>query len=158
MKDLETRLARLQQRRRALHGELVQARIELARTQVQFDILRHERDVAKAERARLNAELDSLRRSRLFRFCSFLRGLPILNRWLRPNPVAAAPPSETVQVDALVDKKRAATELARVALRGFLSTDRRLVFPATDCPRVSIVLVLYNRAELTFGCLQSILA
>jgi GT2 family glycosyltransferase len=158
MKDFATRLARLQHRRRALQGELSRTRIELARTQVRFDILRHEREVARHESARLSAELESLRRSRLFRFCSFLRRLPILSRWLRPNPDVAAPPSDTVKVDALVDKKRAATELARVALQGFLSTDRRLAFPEIDCPRVSIVLVLFNRAELTFGCLQSILA
>ena len=50
------------------------------------------------------------------------------------------------------------TEDARQALKRFLESDSRLAFATGDSPRVSILLVLYNRAELTLACLRSILA
>ncbi|QOL82598.1 glycosyltransferase [Pseudooceanicola spongiae] len=42
-------------------------------------------------------------------------------------------------------------------LARFLASDARLVFDAPgDTPKVSIALILYNQAELTFHCLQSL--
>lgn len=42
-------------------------------------------------------------------------------------------------------------------LRSFLASDDRLVFEMPgDAPKLSIILVLYNQAELTFHCLQSL--
>ncbi len=47
---------------------------------------------------------------------------------------------------------------ARLHLYAFLTSPSKLLFPVSLNPDVSIILVLYNRAELTFQCLQSILA
>lgn len=44
------------------------------------------------------------------------------------------------------------------ALQSFLASGAKLALPQTIKPEVSILLVLYNRAELTFACLCSLLA
>ncbi len=44
----------------------------------------------------------------------------------------------------------------RDALDAFLANDARLALPHSANPRASVVIVLYNQAELTFDCLQSI--
>ncbi|TVQ36600.1 MAG: glycosyltransferase [Wenzhouxiangella sp.] len=49
-------------------------------------------------------------------------------------------------------------QCAEAALAAFLDSGQDLALPAVDKPRVSIILVLYNRAELTLACLQSIVA
>ncbi|HEY7426968.1 MAG TPA: glycosyltransferase family 2 protein [Gemmataceae bacterium] len=49
-----------------------------------------------------------------------------------------------------------ATGQARVRLREFLESDQLLHLPRPTRPRVSILLVLYNRAEWTLACLRSI--
>lgn len=56
-----------------------------------------------------------------------------------------------------VDVKEIATAQARAQLREFLDADRILNLPRPDAPRISILLVLYNRAELTLACLRSLL-
>lgn len=71
-----------------------------------------------------------------------------------PNPTltreaAAARPPEA-------ERKAAFRKLARVDLEAFLASGRRLVLPTSDTPEVSIVLVLFNQAELTFQCLRSL--
>src|SRR5262249_17327914 len=45
----------------------------------------------------------------------------------------------------------------RVQLESFLASDYRLELPNSEHPDVSIIIVLYNRAELTFACLRSII-
>lgn len=40
----------------------------------------------------------------------------------------------------------------------FLASETDLLIPSCDKPRVSIILVLYNRAELSFKCIESIIA
>ncbi len=52
--------------------------------------------------------------------------------------------------------REAATRLARVRLDELLASGRLLVFAAPELPRVSVLLVLYNRAELTLACLESL--
>lgn len=42
------------------------------------------------------------------------------------------------------------------ALRNFLSSGQKLKFQSPAEPEVSVLLVLYNRAELTYGCLRSL--
>jgi len=44
----------------------------------------------------------------------------------------------------------------RVELASFLSTDRTLVCTAAEEPLVSVIVVVWNRAELTFKCLQAV--
>ncbi len=51
------------------------------------------------------------------------------------------------------DRHRARAE---TALTDFLDGPNRLVLPAAEKPLISVVLVLFNRAELTLACLRSI--
>lgn len=53
--------------------------------------------------------------------------------------------------------KEIATVEARERLKHFFESKDILYLPCPDFPRLSILLVLYNRAELTLACLQSIL-
>jgi GT2 family glycosyltransferase len=46
--------------------------------------------------------------------------------------------------------------LCRTELDGFLAGGERLTLPTSDAPEVSILLVLFNQAELTFQCLRSL--
>jgi O-antigen biosynthesis protein len=57
---------------------------------------------------------------------------------------------------ATPDLKKIATSQARSRLREFLEADLVLNFPRPRSPRLSILLVLYNRAELTLACLRSL--
>ena len=54
--------------------------------------------------------------------------------------------------------KAAATALATVEREAFLSSGAELSIPSSETPEVSILLVTFNRAELTFACLQSLCA
>ncbi|HEY7426606.1 MAG TPA: glycosyltransferase family 2 protein [Gemmataceae bacterium] len=54
------------------------------------------------------------------------------------------------------DGKEIATAQARVRLRDFLEANNPLHLPRSRTPRVSILLVLYNRAELTLTCLRAL--
>ena len=47
-------------------------------------------------------------------------------------------------------------ERARAQLRSFLAAPRSFRFPVSPNPEVSVLLVLFNKAELTFGCLRSL--
>ncbi len=42
-------------------------------------------------------------------------------------------------------------------LEDFLKSEKTLIFPQIEQPKVSIIIILYNRAELTLCCLKSIL-
>jgi GT2 family glycosyltransferase len=55
------------------------------------------------------------------------------------------------------DAKTIATREAKGHLRDFFDSNTLLVLPRPTRPRVSILLVLYNRAELTLTCLRSLL-
>lgn len=67
-----------------------------------------------------------------------------------PPAMAGAPTSDPV--------KASAAGLSAVKLAAFLSSDRAFVLPTTESPEVSVLLVTFNRAELTFECLQSLCA
>jgi GT2 family glycosyltransferase len=58
---------------------------------------------------------------------------------------------------APVDVKEIATAQAKGRLREFLESNTILNLPRPAVPRLSILLVLYNRAELTLACLRSLL-
>jgi GT2 family glycosyltransferase len=55
-----------------------------------------------------------------------------------------------------VDLKEVATRQAKAHLQDFLDSNSILELPYFAVPRLSILLVLYNRAELTLACLRSI--
>jgi GT2 family glycosyltransferase len=56
----------------------------------------------------------------------------------------------------MVDLKEIATGKAKALLRHFLESNTLLEFPCPAAPRLSVLLVLYNRAELTLACLRSL--
>src|SRR5438128_452696 len=93
---------------------------------------------------------------------AFASGAGVVGAWLtgaallasRYLPVAAQP---VRPVNDPTDRKIAA-RTARAFLDSFLASGARLRLPASDRPVVSVVLVLWNRAELTFNCLRSLLA
>src|SRR5216117_215240 len=76
---------------------------------------------------------------------------------LKPSPGAPSidgPPSPLTGEGSPV--KELLTTAYRASLHNFLSAEIPLRLPRTDNPEVSIVLVLFNRAELTLQCLRSI--
>lgn len=71
------------------------------------------------------------------------------------------PPRPTYGTDAKTllsapDPKGAFRQLCRAELEAFLAGGERLVLPTSDTPVVSIIMVLFNQAELTFECLRSL--
>ena len=57
-----------------------------------------------------------------------------------------------------LDYKESLSYLYKVELSSFLISQERLTFPKLEAPLVSIILVLYNKAELTLKCLRSLIA
>jgi GT2 family glycosyltransferase/SAM-dependent methyltransferase/glycosyltransferase involved in cell wall biosynthesis len=56
-----------------------------------------------------------------------------------------------------IDHKAALSRQLAARLDAFLVANARLRLPRSDQPDLSIIVVLHNRAELTFGCLTSII-
>src|SRR5262245_976129 len=52
------------------------------------------------------------------------------------------------------DAKEFLTSLCRTQLYSFLNSNGWLQLPHSESPEVSVLLVLYNRAELTLSCLR----
>ena len=92
----------------------------------------------------------------LRRATTFLRGLrrPRL-RLPRVRHTATTPMPPAIPAGG-GDAKSALRGALAARLRLFLASGARLCLPASTRPDVSIVLVLFNQAELTFGCLNSI--
>ena len=59
--------------------------------------------------------------------------------------------------DDLSVAKRMLDSMSRISLESFLLSSSTIEFPTHDKPVTSIILVLFNRAELTLQCLYSIL-
>lgn len=55
------------------------------------------------------------------------------------------------------ESKRILSNIGKISLDSFLTTNSTIELPDTGTPELSIILVLYNRAELTLSCLYSIL-
>jgi GT2 family glycosyltransferase/glycosyltransferase involved in cell wall biosynthesis len=93
-----------------------------------------------------------------------------LKRWLGGEPQSGGqgekpgghrPPLQFENVEpegdeAPFDLKNALTAMYRVQLRSFLASNAFLELPKSDVPEVSVLIVLYNRAELTLACLRSL--
>ncbi len=75
-------------------------------------------------------------------------------------PVAAIPVQAASEpqpdVTAPTELKQTVRTALRVRLAAFLCGPAPLCLPRSDTPDVSIVLVLFNQAELTFACLEAI--
>ncbi|MDB5451095.1 MAG: putative S-adenosylmethionine-dependent methyltransferase/MSMEI2290 [Phenylobacterium sp.] len=69
-----------------------------------------------------------------------------------PYPTRA--PGATPPPDG--EAKAAFRELCRAELDAFLASGDRLALPTSETPEVSILLVLFNQAELTYQCLRSL--
>jgi GT2 family glycosyltransferase/glycosyltransferase involved in cell wall biosynthesis/SAM-dependent methyltransferase len=54
------------------------------------------------------------------------------------------------------DPKEALATRLQAALRDFLDTGERLVLPIVEKPRLSILIVLFNKAYFTLGCLRAL--
>jgi GT2 family glycosyltransferase/SAM-dependent methyltransferase/glycosyltransferase involved in cell wall biosynthesis len=66
-------------------------------------------------------------------------------------------PSPTLPALALVpDPKDAMAARLQSGLRDFLDSGERLVLPAVEKPRLSILIVLFNKAFFTLGCLRAL--
>jgi GT2 family glycosyltransferase len=87
-----------------------------------------------------------------------------LRVWLmgghQPGPEASEPAALEVEADEIPDAppevKAFLTDLYRVQLQSFLTAGTPLSLPHSENPEVSVILVLFNRAELTFACLRSL--
>jgi GT2 family glycosyltransferase len=55
-----------------------------------------------------------------------------------------------------VELKQFFTGLYRIQLQSFLAGGRPFYLPETTAPEISVILVLFNRAELTLACLRSL--
>jgi GT2 family glycosyltransferase len=91
--------------------------------------------------------------------------LRTLRDWLtgKPSPALATPavdePAESGDgeiPDASLDLKEFFTNLYRIQLQSFLTAGSPLQLPQSESPELSVILVLYNRAELTLACLRSL--
>lgn len=69
-----------------------------------------------------------------------------------PHPALAATTPPAAEEGKKQRHRRACTE----ALDAFLTGSKRLALPEAAEPRVSVLIVLHNQAELTFHCLQSL--
>src|SRR5438093_10808817 len=71
---------------------------------------------------------------------------------LSPSPASRGPLPEGEDTPV----KELLTTAYRASLQNFLSAEIPLRLPHSDSPEISIILVLFNRAELTLQCLRSI--
>ena len=84
-----------------------------------------------------------------------LRGRLTPLRGTKPT-VAAEDPDPSPSADAAATLKQQCRDRYSRLLDDFLATDARLRLPAAAAPRVSVILVLFNQAELTFACLSAL--
>lgn len=71
------------------------------------------------------------------------------------SPLEVAP--GIVSTTELAESKDALARMARAGLKAFLASGSELILPSAADPELSIVLVLYNRAEFTLRCLLSLM-
>ncbi|WP_108682480.1 glycosyltransferase [Methyloceanibacter sp. wino2] len=74
------------------------------------------------------------------------------------NLAAVVADLDAIAVTSLDEKKTAHRQACKAALEEFLSSKRQLEFVVPQAPKVSVVLILYNQAELTLQCLKSLQA
>ncbi len=127
-------------------------------------------------REKAESKLIGVLRSRSWRITEFLRRLAswfrrdLGGRWdsLDKKHVidksVFSPPPDVVRAEDEIYRtldqipKDLLTDWAEVQLETFLSSGAALSFTEPDRPRISVLLVLFNRVELTLACLRSLLA
>ncbi len=155
--------ARLNAQGEAYEREMARLHAELAQAQHARAAMAGQVETARAEGAAAVQRYVSSTSWRVTRPMRVAMRL-LRERRLHPAPVVAVPPPTPAPAAPPVEADAAAVPSAKLALRAglsarleaFLSTSAVLVLPRAAVPEVSIVLVLHNQAELTFGCLGSI--
>jgi len=136
----------------------------LAETQDYFRNLQSDYKNLEAHAGRLQNALDMVENSIFWRMTYPLR-------WLRnaiipgaekprPNTKPAAdqlPAQEEALIESQHREKQRLDNSAKAALAKFLAGSERLQFEKPEAPLLSIVLVFYQQAHLSFLCLQSLL-
>ncbi len=74
-----------------------------------------------------------------------------------PTPSLEEPVDSPDGSEAVSELKELYASIYRVGLQAFLTSPATLDFPAVAEPAISVILVLFNRAELTLACLRSLL-
>ncbi len=82
--------------------------------------------------------------------------LESLRRLSRQFEAAARRPKTPESAATLVDARESLAQASLARLQAFLDAGARLDFRPRGAARVSVLLVLYNRAELTLDCLRSL--
>lgn len=73
--------------------------------------------------------------------------------------IEPSPDAQGSQLPVIGDIRDHIRQLSALKLAQFLNVpSARLTFPKSDAPLVSVLLVLYNKAEYTYQCLETILA
>jgi GT2 family glycosyltransferase len=73
-----------------------------------------------------------------------------------PEAAESTESDDTQIVEGPLELKQFLTGLYRVQLQSFLTTAERFELPQSSSPEISVILVLFNRAELTLACLRSL--
>ncbi len=73
-----------------------------------------------------------------------------------PAPLQEVSTDEFEPFEPAPNAKEFFTTLYRVHLQSFLSSKAQLRLPSSNAPEISVILVLFNRAELTLACLRSL--
>ncbi|APH59070.1 Glycosyltransferase [Granulibacter bethesdensis] len=135
-----------------LREELAQARLSEAELRAQVAVLTAQLDMARisglASQQDRRLDWGRLRRKisrNLKRSAGRLLGK-------LPSPSSGGPGVPVLRID-----KDTFREQARQELESFLDSEERLVFYGGETPDISILLVLYNQAPLTYRCLRSIM-
>ena len=172
---------------RRVRGEMQQGyEAAIARIDADRDVLRHSAEAIQRQSAQDAAELQRATAAHVAQMYvgstswKLTRPLRVATRLLRgrraaPGPIGLpplAPPPEVSQVATIADDvpAAAATDVTAPStlkqvmrgvmasrLQAFLGGSAMLRLPRAETPDISIVLVLYNQAELTYACLASII-
>jgi GT2 family glycosyltransferase len=141
-------------------------------SQAQERAIRNKAEMAALYEHRLTATRDQMHQvcaeltavfesSTSWRITSPLRKAVTMWRRLRRSAPPALDP--VVSLAATVspgpagdDSKRSARAVMMARLQALLASNSTIALPTANHPTISIILVLFNQAELTFACLQSI--
>lgn len=136
----------------------------LSETQDYFRNLQNDYKNLEAHSQRVQHAYDLITSSFSWRITSPLRWLKSV---IKPaarkqvgvtEPLTAAHSEESAQqVECQQVEKQRLDDSAKAALDNFLASSEQLEFPQTDEANISIVLVFYQQAHLSYLCLQSLL-
>jgi len=131
--------------------------------------LRKELAAKEKELADQKWVFEQILQSPTWRWTAPVRALVNRLRSLNGQPAAGASASDgassapeveatqpVMEIDPETEFKETIAAAMRSALDSFLASGAVLEIPESASPTISLILVLYNRAELTFACLRSI--